>query len=82
MRTRSKQTSRAHSEVQALAAAENLWKRGHHDGAWPKIEALEPIDRVMPDVIDVRLRICTSVEVDNKLSPDSVPGIEKWEAAT
>jgi len=31
-----------------LAAAEQLWKEGDHDGAWLKIEALAPIDRVMP----------------------------------
>ena len=30
-----------------------------HDGAWLLIEELEPIDRVMPDVIDLRLRILT-----------------------
>jgi hypothetical protein len=42
-----------------LTEAENLWKQGDHDGAWLKIEDMEPIDRVMPQVIDLRLRILT-----------------------
>jgi len=54
--------------MDTLAAAESLWKRRDHDGAWLKIEELPPIDRVLPQVINVRLRICTSVAVDNQLS--------------
>ena len=37
----------------------NLWKQGDHDGAWLAIELLPPIDRVMPEMIDLRLRILT-----------------------
>jgi len=40
---------------EALTAAESLWKQGDHDGAWRALEELEPIDRVMPQVIDLRL---------------------------
>ena len=42
-----------------LAAAEALWKRADHDGAWLKNEELPPIDRVIPQVIDLRQRILT-----------------------
>ena len=42
-----------------LTAAETLWKQGDHDGAWLALEELRPIDRVMPEVIDLRLRILT-----------------------
>ncbi len=44
---------------EALTAAEDLWKQGDPDGAWLKLEELEPIDRVMPEVIDLRLHILT-----------------------
>jgi hypothetical protein len=36
-------------------------KQRDHDGAWLAIEELEPIDRVMPDAIDLRLRILTNL---------------------
>jgi len=39
--------------------AGQLWKQGDHDGAWLALEELPPIDRVMPEVIDLRLRILT-----------------------
>ena len=42
----------------SLGAAENLWKQANH-GAWLALEELPPIDRVMPEVIDLRLRILT-----------------------
>ena len=45
--------------IDILATAESLWKQGDHDGAWLALEELEPIDRVMPEVIDLRLRILT-----------------------
>ena len=41
---------------ETLEAASTSWKQGDHDGAWLAIEELPPIDRVMPDVIDLRLR--------------------------
>ena len=44
-----------------LAAAEALWKQGDHDGAWLALEELPPIDCVMPQVIDLRLRILTNL---------------------
>ena len=45
-----------------LDEAERLWKRGEWDAASLKIEELEPIDRIMPAVIDLRLRICMGAE--------------------
>ena len=45
-----------------LDEAEHLWKRGEWDAASLKIEELEPIDRIMPAVIDLRLRICIGAE--------------------
>lgn len=65
-----------------LAAAENLSAQGDYDAAWLALEELEPLDWVMPEVIEQRLRICTSVAVDNQLFLDSGPGIEKWEVTT
>jgi hypothetical protein len=44
-----------------LAAAEQLWKQGNHDGAWLPIEELAPIGRVTPEVIDLSLRILTNL---------------------
>ena len=40
-----------------LAVAETLWKQGDHDGAWLALEELGPIDRVMPQVINLRLGV-------------------------
>ena len=42
-----------------LAAAEQLWKQGDHEGAWLAIEELQATERVMSVVIDLRLRILT-----------------------
>ena len=45
---------------ETLAAAENLWKHGDHDGAGLTLEELEPIAHVMPQVIDPRRTCGTS----------------------
>ena len=37
--------------MDTLAAAEQLWKQGDHDGAWLALEQLEPTYRVMPEVL-------------------------------
>ena len=47
--------------TETLAAAELLWKSGDHDGAWLALEELPPIDKVTPEVVDLRLRICTNL---------------------
>ena len=47
--------------TETLAAAEQLCNPCDHDGAWLAIEELPPIDRVMPEVIDLRLRILTNL---------------------
>ena len=44
-----------------LATAEHLWKQGEHDGAWIKIEGLEPFECMEPEVIGLRLRILTNL---------------------
>ena len=41
-----------------MERAERLYRQGDYDGAWLEIEELQPIERVMPEPVDLRLRIC------------------------
>ena len=45
-----------------LTMAEGYIDLGMHEEAWACLEELPPIDRIMPEVIDLRVRICLAME--------------------
>lgn len=45
-----------------MKRAEEMWKAGDFVGVWEATEELEPIDRVMPETLDLRLRVCIALE--------------------
>ncbi|CAN5301304.1 hypothetical protein BH23VER1_BH23VER1_31210 [soil metagenome] len=44
-----------------MGAAEAEWKAGEFVDSWDTLDTLEPIERAMPDAVDLRCRICIAL---------------------